>query len=102
MNCDFRGCSCWYCSKNDPQFICKHYDQQCVKKQYKKAVINECEHFKLIDDRNIIFKKCDNIRKTFLKKSRDVKILLYLLIGKFKDYRDRFKEANTDGTIIEP
>ena len=101
MNCEFRGCNCWYCVKNDPEFICKHYKERCVKKQYEKIVLVECDYFEVEDNQNIIFKKYDEIRKTILKKSRDVKIWLYLFIGKFKDYRDRFKEVKEDVSIIE-
>lgn len=94
MNCNFRGCDCWGCFRNDPEFICRYYKEKCFKKLCpgEKVLISECSHLIAIkDNRNIIFKKTDQVRKTILKKSRDVKIWLYLQIGWFKDLKDYVK-----------
>lgn len=97
MNCAYRGCFCWYCAKNHPFFICKYYDQKNCIKKYRTddlKIIIECEHFTLEDNRNVIFKKCEDFYRFTIDKYIKAKITLYLLFAKFRDRKSKEDKVN--------
>ena len=84
MDCNFRGCDCWYCIHNDPQFICKHYVGDCYKKPQDKTIAN-CKYMETEDSRSLIFKKVDRIVRFSKSWFNVVRLNWMLTIGYLKD-----------------
>ena len=94
MICNYRGCDCWYCYKNNQKFICKYYKELCAKNvSTKRKCVDVCNHMAVNDGRNIIFKKIEQLKRFVLIKYLDIKIWLYLFFGTIKDIKQLFKEA---------
>lgn len=84
MDCTFRGCDCWCCVRNDDNYICKYYREECYRKPSEKALCN-CEHLMIVDTRNIIFQKTEQLVRRSKTWFNVVRIKLMLINGYFKD-----------------